>query len=85
MKLLSGISLFVFLMLISFPATSEAFGRRSHGSEVGPQSAPLNNSDTTKHDVSPQAVPEPPALLLLTVGVGLLGIGVTIRRFRRTA
>lgn len=84
MKLLSCFSLFVFLMLISFPVTSEAFSRRSHHSEMTPQSAPLNTLQTqTRDDVSAQAVPEPPALLLISIGIGLLAVGLTFKRFRR--
>jgi hypothetical protein len=85
MKLLSALSLFILLMLMSFPATSDAFSRRSHHSETGPQTAPLNKSQVTTGDVSAQAVPEPPALLLLSVGVGLFAVGVMFKRLRRTA
>ena len=83
MKALSGISLYILFVLIAFPATSDAFSRRSHHSEVGPQTAPLNSSQTITSDVSAQAVPEPPALLLMSIGVGLFAGGAMLRRFRR--
>src|SRR5690242_4918331 len=86
MKLASGISLFVLFMGLSFPVTSVAFSRRSQISEVGPQSAPLNTSHYgDRHDVSPQAVPEPPVLFLMSIGVGLLGIGAMFKHFRPSA
>ena len=85
MKLLSCFSLLVFVMLISFPVTSDAFSRRSHHSEMTPQTAPLNTLQTQPQtrDVSAQAVPEPPALLLISIGLGLLAVGLTFKRFRR--
>jgi hypothetical protein len=81
MKLLTYCSVFVLLTLISLPITAEAFGRRSHHSEVGPtqQTAPLNQQT---RDVSPQAVPEPPAVLLMGIGIGLFAICSMIVRFR---
>ena len=83
----SGFSVFVLLMLISFPVTSDAFSRRSHHSEMAPQSAPLNASqtlgDTREVSASAQAVPEPPVLLLMSFGIGLLGVGVMVKRLRR--
>ena len=82
MRLIPGISLLILFMFISFPGTSDAFSRRSHHSEMGPQSAPLT-SQTIRDDVSPQAVPEPPALLLMSIGVGLLAVGVMFKRSRR--
>ncbi len=83
MKLIYGISLFILFMVLSFPLTSDAFSRRSHHSEMGPQTAPLNTNQTIRHDVSPQAVPEPPALLLMSIGIGLLAVGTVVKRFRR--
>ena len=81
MKLLTYCSVFVLLTLISLPITAEAFGRRSHHSEVGPtqQTAPLNQQT---RDVSPQAVPEPPAVLLMGIGIGLFAICSMVVRFR---
>ena len=88
MKMLSSLGLVVFVVLISFPVTSDAFSRRSHHSEVAPQSAPLNMSpvntnQTLTQDVSAQAVPEPAALLLMTIGFGLLAVGAMVMRFCR--
>ena len=83
MKLLSCLILLVLCLLISFPATADAFSRRSHSSEMGPHTTPLNTSQTLTHDVSPQAVPEPPAALLMSIGVGLLGLAAMFKRFRR--
>ena len=81
MKLLTYCSVFVLLTLISLPITAEAFSRRSHHSEVGPtqQTAPLNQQT---RDVSPQAVPEPPVVLLMGIGIGLFAIGSMVMRFR---
>jgi hypothetical protein len=42
------------------------------------QSAPLDQT----RNVSPQAVPEPPALLLMGIGIGLFAIYSMIKRFR---
>jgi hypothetical protein len=86
MKLLSYCSLFMLVMLISFPVSADAFSRRSHHSETAPQSAPLRTtqlttSQTNTLDASPQAVPEPPVLWLMSLGVGLLAIGALSRRF----
>jgi hypothetical protein len=87
MKLLSYCSLLMLLMLISLPVDADAFSRRSHHSESAPQSAPLRTtqlttSQTNTLDASPQAVPEPPVLWLMTIGVGMLAIGAVMRRFR---
>jgi hypothetical protein len=85
----SSFSVFVLLMVISFPITSDAFSRRSHHSEMGPQSAPLNSSQTqsqsegNSRNASAQAVPEPPVLLLMSFGIGLLGVGTLFQRLRR--
>jgi hypothetical protein len=85
MKYVSGISLFVLFMVLSFPVTSDAFSRRSHGSEMGPQTTPLNTSQTHGHDnVSAQAVPEPPVLLLMSIGLGLFSVGAIVKRVRRS-
>lgn len=84
MKFISGLSLFVFFTILSFPAASDAFSRRSHQSEMAPQSSPMNTSTTrgASGDVSAAAVPEPPVLLLMSLGVGLLGIGALVKRMR---
>ena len=79
------LSLFVLFMSLSLPITSDAFSRRSHQSEMGPQSAPLNTSLThgDTRDVSAQAVPEPPVLLLMSFGLGVLAVGALVKRYRR--
>ena len=82
MKLISSIILSAVFMVLSFPVTSDAFSRRSHHSEMGPQTAPLNTSQTIRDDVSARAVPEPPALLLMSIGVGLMAVGAMLKRFK---
>jgi len=67
-------------VLLSLPATSDAFSRRSSNSEVGPVNAPVQASNYTNG--SAQAVPEPPVLLLMSVGVGIFGLGYAVQRFR---
>jgi hypothetical protein len=42
------------------------------------QSAPLDQT----RNISPQAVPEPPTLLLMGIGIGLFAIFSMIKRFR---
>ena len=71
--------LVVFLAVMSFPITAEAFGRRSHGSDFSQsQAGPIQRTD-----VSPQAVPEPPALLLMGIGFGVLAVFSAVKRFRK--
>jgi hypothetical protein len=60
--------LFVFLTLLSWPTTSDAFSRRSSGSEVAPMQA-ATTPVTTANNVSAQSVPEPPVLLLMSIGL----------------
>jgi PEP-CTERM motif-containing protein len=81
MKILIYSSVFVLLTLMSFPLTAEAFSRRTHHSELG-QTQQTTQLNSQTRDVSPQAVPEPPALLLMGIGIGLLAIYSTIKRFR---
>ena len=73
--------------LSSLPLTAEAFSRRSHHSDVGPSqavTAPLNNTNQTENsNISPQAVPEPPVVLLMSIGVGLIGLYSIVKRYRR--
>lgn len=88
MRFLSYCGLFLLLTLISFPISADAFSRRSHHSEAAPQSAPLKTTQvTTNHtttlDVSAQAVPEPSALSLMSIGVGLLVLGAMAKRLLR--
>lgn len=76
--LIYGLAL-VLAALLSQPATSDAFSRRSHSFEMGPQSGPVQATTVT----SAQSVPEPPVLLLMSIGVGVCGLGYVIRRFRK--
>jgi hypothetical protein len=84
MKILACCSILILLTLISFPITAEAFSRRVHSSDVVQkpiQSAPHDNK-TDSTNGTPQAVPEPPVLLLLGIGVGLFAIYSMTKRFR---
>jgi hypothetical protein len=85
MKILIYCSVFVLLTLISLPITAEAFSRRTHHSEAGPSHITPLDHKTQTQDVSPQAVPEPPVLLLMGIGIGLFAIGSMILRFRGQA
>ena len=74
--------LFVFLTLLSWPTTSDAFSRRSSGSEVAPMQA-ATTPVTTANNVSAQSVSEPPVLFLMSIGVGIFGVGYAMRGFRK--
>ena len=73
-------SVFLFLVLLSLPTTSEAFSRRSHNSEVGPMQATTVPVNGTSTNGSPQAVPEPPVLMLMSIGLGVFGLGFALLR-----
>ena len=73
----------VFLALLSLPTTSEAFSRRSSGSEVGAFQATTSPVNTNTNDVSAQSVPEPPVVMLMSIGLGLFGVGYAMNRFRK--
>jgi hypothetical protein len=66
--------------VLSLPATVDAFSRRSSSWEIGPQNVTAPVQATTN---SPQSVPEPPVLLLMTVAVGVFGLGYAIRKVRK--
>jgi PEP-CTERM motif-containing protein len=90
MKFLSCFSLLLFWTVISLPATSDAFSRRSSHSEMA-QATPLTThqtnlaqTNTTDASVSAQAVPEPPVLWLMSIGFGLLAAGTMYRRLGRS-
>ena len=75
-------SVLVVVMLLSLPATSDAFSRRSSSSEV----APLQNVTTpvnSTNNVSAQAVPEPPVVMLMSIGLGVFGLGYAMMKFRK--
>ena len=82
MKTLVYGSVFVLFALLSMPVTSDAFSRRTHQSEVGPTqgtNAPLNTTN-----VSPRSVPEPPVVMLMSIGLGAFGLCyVMMKRFRK--
>ena len=83
MKRLVYGSALVLAVLLSLPATSDAWSRRSGSTELGPQTAPLQASTGTYTNGSAQAVPEPPVLLLMSIGVGVFGLGHAIQSFRK--
>ena len=68
----------------SMPVTADAFSRRSHSSEVTQSQAITSNLNTqTTGDVSPQAVPEPPMVLLMSLVVGVFALGAAVKAFRK--
>jgi hypothetical protein len=84
MKILACCGVFVLLTLLAFPMTAEAFSRRVHSSEVAHtpvQSTPHDNK-TESTNGTPQAVPEPPVLLLVGIGIGLFAIYSMTKRLR---
>ena len=84
MKTLLYGSVLVVLTVLCGPTTSDAFSRRSHGSEVGPtQSFTTHTSTTENGDVNAQAVPEPPVLLLMSIAVGAFVLCSAIIRYRK--
>lgn len=89
--ILTYCNVLVLVTFIAFPITAEAFSKRTDGSEVGQHQAQASSDGKHegRHDgktetpnVSPQAVSEPPALLLLGIGIGLFAIFSLIKRFR---
>jgi hypothetical protein len=81
MKTLIYGSVLMLLMLLSFPTTSDAFSRRSSGPEIAPFQATTTPSTTGTNDA--KSVPEPPVVLLMSIGVGLFAVGYAIRGFRK--
>jgi len=76
-----GVAL-VLLTLLSLPTTSEAFSRRSSNSEVAQSQAvttPLNQNG----NVSAQAVPEPPVVFLMSIGLGVFAVAFAIRNLSK--
>ncbi len=85
MKLSTYCSLFVLLTLLALPMTADAFSRRTHHSEAGSSHVTTLSSSTEPSEISPEAVPEPPALLLMGMGLGLFAVGSALARFRGRA
>ena len=85
MKLIIYCNVLALLTLISLPMAAEAFSRRSHDSEMGPSQVTPLNHETHTRDVSPQAVPEPPVLLLMGIGIVVFGVCSMIIRYREQA
>jgi hypothetical protein len=86
-SLISGF-LLVGLTLLWLPTTADAFSRRSHGSEVTQSQAvtvPLKADTIETRDVSPTAVPEPPVLLLMGIGLAVFALCSAIKGYRRQA
>ena len=86
--ILTYCNVFVLVTLISFPMTAEAFSRGADSSELGQQPAQLHQAQTS-HDgktdtqnISAVAVPEPPVLWLMGIGISLFAIFALIKRFR---
>ena len=73
MKTVVYSSVLVFLALLSLSTESEAFSRRSSGSEVAQSQAVTTPLNTTLNNtnVSAQAVLKPPVLLLMNIGLGI--------------
>jgi hypothetical protein len=80
MKTLIYCSLIMLLTLLSLPTTSDAFSRRSGGSEIGPTQAVTTPVNTQTSNVSSQSVPEPPVLMLMSIGLGVFGLGFALLR-----
>jgi hypothetical protein len=70
------------LALLSLPTTSEAFSRRSSGSEIAQFQATTTPVNTT-NNVSAQSVPEPPVLLLMSIGLAVFVLASAIKKFQR--
>ena len=88
MKILSYLTVLALFTLTAFPITAEAFSRRADSSEVGQHQTQAHQAHTSRdgktetQNISPQAVPEPPALWLMGIGIGLFTIFALIKRFR---
>jgi hypothetical protein len=85
MKAWMYVAVVLFLTLLSLPTTSDAFSRRSGGSEVAPiqsVTTPMRTGTIENNNVSAQAVPEPPVLLLMSIGLGVFGLGYAIKGYR---
>jgi len=84
MKILTYCSVFVLLSLLSFPLTAEAFSRGADNTAVTQHRVQVpRDGKTPPQNISPQAVPEPPVLLFLGIGIGLFAIYSMTKRFSR--
>jgi hypothetical protein len=82
MKTVVYSSVLLLVALLSLPTTSDAFSRRSSGSEVAPLQS-VTTPVTTTNNVSAQSVPEPPVLLLMSIGVGVFASAYAMKRFQK--
>ena len=82
MKTVVYSSVLLLVGLLSLPTTSDAFSRRSSGSEVAPMQA-ATTPVTTTNNVSAQSVPEPPVLLLMSIGLAVFVLASAISKFQR--
>ena len=69
--------------LLSLPTTSDAFSRRSNDSEIVPRQDTTVPYNLNNGNVSAQSVPEPPVLVLMSIGLGVFGAGHAMSRFRK--
>ncbi|HKT36145.1 MAG TPA: PEP-CTERM sorting domain-containing protein [Nitrospira sp.] len=86
MKVLIYGSLFALLTFLNLPTAADAFSRRSNHSEVTQSqtvTAPLKSATIGSNDVSAMAVPEPPVLMLMSIGIGLFALGLAIKFLRK--
>lgn len=97
--LLTCCNVLAFLTLLAFPITADAFSRRADSAEVGLHQAQAHQGqlhqaqahqgqaagDGKSDANTPHAVPEPPALWLLGIGVSLFAIFSLIKQFRGRA
>ena len=78
--------LFALLTFLNLPTAANAFSRRSNHSEVTQSqtvTAPLKSATIGTNDASATAVPEPPILMLMSIGIGLFALGFAIRSVRK--
>ena len=81
-------NVFVLVTLIAFPITAEAFSRGADSSEVGQHQTQAHQAQTSRdgktetQNISAVAVPEPPVLWLMGIGISLFAIFAWIKRFR---
>jgi hypothetical protein len=83
MKTLIYGSVLMLLTLFSLPTTSDAFSRRSSSSDFTPVQGTTVPVNTNTSNASAQAVPEPPVLLLMSIGLGVFGLGYAVKGYRK--